>query len=477
MEYRALYDRLQDYSSRGMVSFHMPGHKGRGLHASGLPWQLDITEIHGFDNLHAPEGVLEDAQDRAARLWGSEGAYFLVGGSTGGLLAGLYATVGPGEKVLLARNCHKAVYHGVELLGLRPVYLEPPMVAETGLCGSISPAAVEAALERHPDIRLGIITSPTYEGVCSDIGAIRSVLHRAGVPLFVDEAHGAHFGLSGHFPAGAVAQGADLVVQSLHKTLPSLTQTAVLHRQGGRIAPERLQHALGVFQSSSPSYPLLAAMDGCVGLLEENGATLLGQWRRRVDEWYAEVAGLRHIKLLTGDQDPRHIYAHDPSKLTILTGGTALTGTELMDRLRERYQIELEMALDSYAIAMTGLANTDEDMARLMAALTALDTACAPVARRQPVPLPQMGPQVLPPREALGQAGRQVALTDSVGEVSRAYLWAYPPGVPLLVPGVEVTSEVVGCIQTLTDRGVSVKSTFPAPAGQIEVIDKSPKIR
>ncbi|MCL2843438.1 MAG: DegT/DnrJ/EryC1/StrS family aminotransferase [Oscillospiraceae bacterium] len=477
MRHKALYDKLQTYSRQNAVPFHMPGHKRRDLHSSGLPWQLDITEIDGFDNLHGPEGVLRDAQARGAALWGSEGTYFLVDGSTGGLLAGIYAAVGRGEKILLARNCHKAVYHGIELLGLCPIYLEPPMVADTGLCGSISPETVEAALHRHPDIRLAVITSPTYEGVCSDIRAIGELLHQRDIPLFVDEAHGAHLGLGTHFPPGAVAQGADLVVQSFHKTLPSLTQTAVLHRQGGRIAPERLQHALGVFQSSSPSYPLLASIDGCIGLLETEGETLLGQWRQRLEAYYERAGGMQYLTLLTPAQDPQHIHAHDPSKLTILTSGASLTGTALMVALRERYNIELEMALDSHAIAMTGLATTDEDLACLHKALTALDKTCTPAPQKQPIPLPPMGPQIIPAGEALRLSGRQMALADSIGEISRTYLWAYPPGIPLITPGMEVTEEIIACIQTLTNRGVAVKSTFPAPVGQIEIVDKSVKIR
>jgi len=150
----------------------MPGHKRRALHSPDLPWRLDLSEIHGFDDLHAPEGILLAAQARAARLWGSDAAYFLVNGSSGGILAGIYACTRPGDQILIARNCHKSVYHAVELLGLCPIYVEPPIVSEIGMAGRISPEAVARQLEAHPDIRLVVLTSPTYEGVLSDVEAI-----------------------------------------------------------------------------------------------------------------------------------------------------------------------------------------------------------------------------------------------------------------------------------------------------------------
>jgi len=363
---------------------HMPGHKRRALHAPELPWQLDITEIAGFDDLHAPVGILREGQERAAKRWGSDAAYFLINGSTCGILAGIYASVSPGDRVLLARGHHRSIDHAVELLGLRPVYIDPPHLVG-GVIGSVPPEAVMAALEAHPDIRLAVITSPTYEGVLSDIGAIADILHRRDVPLLVDEAHGAHLGLSAHFPPGAVSQGADLVVQSLHKALPSLTQTALLHCTDGaakdsfigrssptalgtsreRVLHERLRHALNIFQTSSPSYPLLASIDSCVAYLEREGEAPFAAWRARLDTFREDVKGLRHLRLLDG--------AIDPSKLTILCGGAGLTGPELMVCLRDEHGIELEKAEDGYAVAMTGLASTDADFRRLQKALNAVD--------------------------------------------------------------------------------------------------------
>lgn len=466
----ALYEALQAYRMKGITSMHMPGHKGWAGSAQELSWHLDITEIDGFDNLHAAAGLLRDAQSRASALWGSASAFFLVNGSTAGILAGIYACVQPGEKILVARNCHKSVYHAIELLRLTPIYLEPPILAGTGICGSIPPEMVEEALHIHPDVRMAVLTSPTYEGVLSDVGAIAAVLHECEIPLFVDEAHGAHLGLSSSFPIGAVSAGADLVVQSLHKTLPSLTQTGILHLSGNLISRERVQHALAVFQSSSPSYLLLASIDACVTELAAHGDKRLAEWRARLDGFYRTVE-LKKLRLLTPEQDERCIYAHDPSKFVILCENIDLSGADVMNALRVDFGIELEMALGGYAIAMTGLNSTDEDLDRLRMALQAVDGSCEPERRtRNAHPYPAMPEQVMPASKALCATRRQLALRESAGCISGTYLWAYPPGIPLLVPGVRITEEVIEAVTELTARGVEIKSTFQTQPGMGHVL-------
>ncbi|MCL2827372.1 MAG: hypothetical protein FWD99_01380 [Oscillospiraceae bacterium] len=469
MEKADLYQTLLAYQQRDICPMHMPGHKRQPLFAADLPWHLDISEIHGFDDLHSAEGILLDAQARAAALWGSDSAYFLVNGSTGGILAGIYAATRPGDQILIARNCHKSVYHAVELMGLCPVYLEPPLLTESGICGSIPLASVAVAVAQYPDIRLVVVTSPTYEGVASDIRAIADMLHEKSIPLLVDEAHGAHFGLSPHFPQSAVSQGADIVIRSLHKTLPSLTQTAIAHLRDGLIPREHLRHGLGLFQSTSPSYPLMASIDGCVDLLRVQGPDLFAAWSDRLSAFRQLTVNLQHLSVLSGDSDPRRIYAHDSGKLPILCGGTSTTGPELLMALREDCGIELEMALPGYALAMTGLANTDKHFYRLAEALVALDRTLHPTSIRPINPLPPMGKQIMPPGEALRTPGRRIAIGQSVGQIAKTYLWAYPPGIPLITPGQRITADLVDCLAGLSTRQIAVKSTAGCPAGWIEI--------
>ena len=255
-----LYDRLLQYQSSEMYPFHMPGHKRRKDDFAN-PFFIDITEIEGFDNLHHAEGILKDAQDRAAALYHSEETYFLVNGSTCGILAAVSACTARGGKILMARNCHKAAYHAAYLRGLDIEYLYPEKEDIFGINGGIHEDIVEKALEEFQDIQAVMITSPTYDGVVSNVEKIAQIVHRKGIPLIVDEAHGAHFGFHEYFPKSSVEMGADLVIHSLHKTLPSLTQTALLHVNGNRVDRECLRKFLDIYQTSSPSYVFMAGMD------------------------------------------------------------------------------------------------------------------------------------------------------------------------------------------------------------------------
>ena len=232
-----LEQKLNELEQSDIYPFHMPGHK-RAFLPFANPYAIDITEIEGFDNLHHATGILQEAQQKAADLYGAKKTYYLVNGSTCGLLAAISAAVPRGEKILVARNCHKAVYHAMYLRQLVPVYLYPEDTAY-GIQGQVTPQMVRKQLEQTPDIRAVVITSPTYDGVVSDIKNIADTVHAYGIPLIVDEAHGAHFGFSPEFPENATRLGADAVIMSVHKTLPAFTQTALLHLCSDRIAEKK----------------------------------------------------------------------------------------------------------------------------------------------------------------------------------------------------------------------------------------------
>ena len=304
----SLLEQLQAHHQAGYLSLHMPGHKENAALAPylaqlGAEW--DITELPGFDDLHAPEGILAKMMDRAAALWGSRKSCLLVNGSTGGLLAAMRGTTRRGDKILVARHCHKAIYHAMELCGLDPVFLTPATEPTFGLAGSISPEQVAEALAQHPDVKLIVYPSPTYDGILSDTAGICAIAHEKGIPVLVDEAHGAHLGLHPAFPPSAMGQGADLAVASLHKMLPSLTQTAVLHATGARLSLPQVVRQAGIFQSSSPSYLLMASMDGCIRLLEEEGEALFAAWKARLDKFDRLASGLKHLRLLGHGARPR----------------------------------------------------------------------------------------------------------------------------------------------------------------------------
>ena len=468
---RSLLERLEEHRQAGFLSLHMPGHKENAALApylATLSAGLDVTELPGFDDLHAPAGVLAESMARAAALFGSGETLYQVNGSTGALLAAIRGAVRRGDKVLAARNCHKAVFHALELCSLEPVWLLPDREETFGLAGSVPPDRVAAALDRHPDIKLVIYPSPTYDGVLSDTAGICAAAHARGVPVLVDEAHGSHLGLTPDFPAGAAAQGADLIAASLHKMLPSLTQTAVLHLNGDLIDRREVRRQAGIFQSSSPSYLLLASMDGCVRLLAERKGELFAAWRRRLAEFDEAVSGLKHLRLMGhGDEAGRTypgVFGLDPAKIVISTARSPLTGVELTALLRQDYGIELEMALDRYAVAMTGLGTDDAMPRRLAEALLEIDKRYGPARRpKPPAPVLTLPPRRLGMEEAAGAKGVLLPLAEAAGRVSCEYIWAYPPGIPLAVPGEELTAEAAETVTRLHRAGVKLVGTRGKP--------------
>lgn len=226
-----LLEYLENYNKKNMIPMHMPGHKRNielAPYLKKLYANCDFTEIYGMDDLHSPESILKEAMIRAENLWNSKHSYYLVNGSTGGILAGIRACTNRGDYVLVARNCHKSVYNAIDICGLKPIYILPNMIADLPIYSSVNPQVVYNQIEKNKKIKLVIITSPTYEGIISDIGKISEIAHSFDIPVLVDEAHGAHLDISPYFIGGAVKNGADVIVQSLHKTLPSLTQTGII---------------------------------------------------------------------------------------------------------------------------------------------------------------------------------------------------------------------------------------------------------
>lgn len=463
-----LLELLQTYSRSDALPMHMPGHKRNtslAPYLDTLGADLDITEIPGFSNLHDPEGALAERMKDAAALWGSKRAWWLIGGSTAGLLAAIDAATQAGDKVLIGRNCHKSVYNACMLCRLETAYIQPALFPEHSFADRITPEQVEAALQANPDTRLMVLTSPTYEGLRSDISAISEIVHKHGAILLVDEAHGAHFGLSRYFPASAVTLGADIVVQSLHKTLPSLTQTAMLHLCSDRVSAEEIGFRLSVYQTSSPSYLLMASIDSCVQLLTEQKEALFAQWKENIQAFYAALS-LQHLTApLLG------IPTCDPSKILISTAGTSLTGPQLAQLLRDNYRIETEMSTADTVLCMTGMGDTAEDLLRLARALNEIDSTAHNAASPLPTVLP-LPKQQLPIYAAVKQETECVPPADAAERIAGDFLWAYPPGIPLVVPGEVIGENLIAAIRSAAEKGIELSGPKGAPHGTIRVLKK-----
>ncbi len=427
-----LYEKLEQNAGAGRLAMHMPGHK---RNAGAFPWlkglcERDVTEIEGFDDLNDPEGLFLALEGRIARLWGAYDSVALVGGSTLGILASVLGVLEGGGELLMCRASHRSVYHAAELADVQTRYLTPETDPELGVPLSTTPGEVAEALDARPGVGLVCVTSPTYEGVISDIAAIAHVCHERGVPLLVDEAHGAHLGF-GPFPASAVAAGADLVVQSLHKTLPALTQTAVLHIRPGLVDPAKIRRRVGMLQTSSPSYLLSGSIDACTAWLEANGDSAAKSWYAALCEFREGAKALGHIRLWEGR---RGVHALDPSKLLLASAPALGPGLRASG-------IEPEYVRGGLTLCMTGMGDTRESLGRLLDALLSLDRDLPSPrsAARATAPLPR---QVMTLRRAMSAPGRLLPLSAAVGHVSGEYAWAYPPGVPRLVPG-EIIDEGV----------------------------------
>ena len=364
---RTIYDRLREYSHSDYYGFHMPGHKRQmDLLGDTSPYSIDITEIDGFDDLHHADGILKDAQERAARIYHADETHFLINGSTVGILSAIFGVTQKGDTILVARNCHKSVYHAIDMNELNPVYLYPAFDSEAQLNTEISAEDVRTALEKNPKIRAVVIVSPTYDGVVSDVEAIAEAVHEKGIPIIVDEAHGAHFGFHPYFPENSNTKGADLVIHSLHKTLPSLTQTALLHVNGDLVDRRKVKKYLDMLQTSSPSYVLMASIDACVEMLEHKAEECFAPYVERLEYMRVRLSGLRRLKLIQTEH-------FDRSKLIISVKDTDLTSRLLSHILLEEYHLQMEMAAGTYILAMTSIGDTEEGMNRLIAALEEID--------------------------------------------------------------------------------------------------------
>ena len=452
-----LQSQLAQYAAGDLYPLHMPGHKRRLCPAPDLPAAWDMTEVEGVDDLHSAQGILKEAMDRTARLHGAERTWYLVNGSTCGLLAGIRALAPAHSQVLVARNCHKAVYHAIELGNLRAHWLTPPVLSPFGVYGSLSPEAVEEAFQACPEAVCVVLTSPTYEGVLSDIAGIAAVCHAHGAALLVDEAHGAHLGLFPDWPDSAVHLGADLVVQSAHKTLPSLTQTALLHLgKGSRADPEEVERQLGIFETSSPSYPLLASLDGCTGFCTAEGGKAFAAWREALRKFDGIVESLRHFQVLGHGGTAPEIFDFDPSKLPVCTAGTGETGVSLAETLRKRFRFETEMACGNITLAMTSPADTETALCRFGEALRTLDAEHTSCPAQTPILPPPAGRPVCTIGEAVLRPAEAVPLAEAAGRVSAEYVWAYPPGVPLIAPGEQAEPGFPEAVSALLGSGTNL---------------------
>lgn len=472
----SLCRKLEHYSHSDFYPFHMPGHK-RAVEDPFLkkfpnPYSIDITEIEGFDNLHHAEGILKDSMERAASVYGADKTYYLVNGSSCGILSAICAMTDNSDTILLSRNCHKAAYHGVFLNQLQVKYIYPQIIEDFGVQGGLLGDEIEDMLKTFVDISAIFIVSPTFDGIVSDIQKISTICHNYKVPLIVDEAHGAHFPYGERFPTSALDLGADVVIQSLHKTLPSFTQTALLHVKGDYVDIEKLEFYLQIFQSSSPSYLFMAGIERCITFMESEGKIRMKQFENRLESLRQSLGYMKRLRLL--DQSVIHqsgVFDLDLSKIIVSTSHSSLNGEQLMGRLRDRYHLEMEMCSTDSITAITSVMDTEEGLKRIGNALISIDRELKEGYGLKSV---QKGEMAVKSVMTLSEAWRKekdtIPFEKSEGKISGEFIYLYPPGIPLLVPGEEITLNIINTVLDYKKQNLSVQGLKDLNVERIQVV-------
>lgn len=505
-ENKTLYQQLLWYAESDYYPFHMPGHKRNPAFSVDDPVRYDITEITGFDNLHNSGGILQREQAFAAQLYGAAESFYLVNGSSGGVLAAISACVRRGGRLLLCRNAHKSAYHAAYLRQLKLFYLDTEE-SELGFLLPATAQSVRDALCHIEGIDAVFITSPTYEGMISEIKDIVMAAHEAGIPVIVDEAHGAHLGFHPYFPQSALSQGADIVIQSMHKTLPSLTQTALLHvgREAEYFANiQKIKQFLSIYQTSSPSYVFMGTMAKCLHSLNWEQFECFAH---KLQRFYKCCEALQYIHVWNANGKcgqnrnvEEQFIHHDFSKLIIYTENGLMSGQELFELFRDKYHLEFEMAAQRYVLGMTSICDREEGFERLCDALLETDA----LLKQKKSVFQESGTGNMSANSGkfvLGQNSQEemhkssrnadfpkaeysiadaidfqkkeiINMESCVGRVSAEYIYCYPPGTPIIVPGERIRQSDLKYILKCLHEGLNMQGLKDNSFQRIEVIEE-----
>ncbi|MDO4719911.1 MAG: aminotransferase class I/II-fold pyridoxal phosphate-dependent enzyme [Peptostreptococcaceae bacterium] len=521
LEAMPILEGLLEYETRNRLRFHMPGHKGKGEGLEELDfikehlYAFDLTEVEGTDSLHAPKEMIARAQERLAEAYGAVESRFLVNGSTSGIYAAILGVTRREDLVLVQRNCHQSVHTALEIGGLRPVYLFPQAAKLFGFASGVSLSELRSVWEANPGARAVILTYPSYYGSCCDLRSIADFCREKSMLLIVDEAHGAHFPFHPALPPSALACGADVSVNSFHKTLPAFTQTAVLHmgeslRESCRAGIRRM---LSVFQSSSPSYLFLASMDAARWIMQSRGRRLLDELKKNIEDFERRMEKLPFIRLLSEGDLPGE--RKDFARLVIKT---PLSGQELAGRLRESRGVEAEMAEGNVILLIASVMDEKEDFDRLAQALFEIfagweektdlspergekersareeagekiqekagfrgekserETSSKERKEKKSGEFP--GTRLFPRVERILYAGEvsareseEILWKEAVGRVAAEKITPYPPGVPLLLPGERISEEILFCLKKIKEEGRTVLQEYTEDGDRVRVLN------
>ncbi len=480
-----LFEAVINYAKGRKISFHTPGHK----HGVSIPQEFrnfvgekifdcDLTLLEEVDSLHDPRGVIKEAQKLAARAYGSDYAFFLVNGTSGGNHAMILSVCDPGDKIIVPRNVHRSVLAGIILSGAVPVYVMPERDPATNLLLNVTPEAIDQALRQHPDAKAVLVTHPTYQGIGANLKEIARRTQRAGLRFLVDEAHGPHLKFHPELPRPGMECGADICVQSSHKIISSMTQASLMLARR-TVDVLKLKRILSLLMTTSPSYILMASLDLARMQMATRGKELLAVTIMLAEEARQKINALPGFvcpgKELAGRPGVHEV---DVTKLCINVRGTGRSGYQIARQLNENFKIQVEFADLDTILLIVSIGNTAKDMTRLLSALETISRERASEAKpgREPLLLPMELPEVvLSPREAVFSETKKVSLRAAVGQISAEIFSPYPPGIPLLNPGERISGEILHYLKALHSRGGRVQGQSDPELRTIKVVDQPPK--
>ncbi|SCX79895.1 aminotransferase class I/II-fold pyridoxal phosphate-dependent enzyme [Alkaliphilus peptidifermentans] len=475
-----IVDQLINLKKQDIVSFHVPGHKSGNIYSrfnyknfKQVLVDIDTTEIPGTDNLHKSDGCIKEAQLRAAEVFSSEETFFLVNGSTSGIYSMIMAATKPGDKVIVGRNCHQSVINSIFLGDLQPIYIYPEVDKHQGIALGISPCSIERLIQDNPDVKAVLITYPTYQGIACSLKKISDIVHKYDKILLVDEAHGAHLGLSNRLPDTALKCGADAVVQSTHKSLPALTQSSMLHIQGNRIDRDKLRFMLRMHQSSSPSYILMASLDMATMIYKSKGKQLMEELLENIEYLKIKLQKVVGLDILGEEIVGRnYVEAVDPTRLWISMQQYNVSGHQLEQQLREKFHIQMELSNLYGTLAITTIGNQKRDFDRLYKGIYEIGKGLKVIKSEKTSYSSYSTPKVVySPKEAFYSNKMTLPIDNSEGFISGEYIIPFPPGIPLVIPGEVISNEIIQNLKAMKEEGIEILGLKHNNCEYIDVID------
>jgi len=466
-----IIEGLKKYSKENNTRFHMPGHKGRNslINWGELIPQIDVTEVEGTDNLHKPMSIILESEEIAARVFGAKRTFYSVNGTTAGIYAAITASAKAGEKIAIQRNCHKSVYNALILGRIEPVYIYPYYSQRNNIVTGIDPEDIRTLLEGDNDIKAVVITYPSYYGICSDVKAIADIVHSYNKMLIVDEAHGSHLVFSNKLPMSALEAGADISIQSTHKTLPAFTQSSMVHVGSDRVDIEKLQAKLSVFQTTSPSYLLMASLDAARAYMEVEGMSKLDSLIENIKEQTSYLKEIKGIEIFEKSNIDSSFHDFDITKLLIRVNN--IKGSSLDTILRDKYSIQLEMADYYFGLALMTVMDDKEDLKRLGDALEDLVRTEYREDKLKDIDVRYIKADTkITLYEASNIETEAIELKKSKGRISGDFITPYPPGIPVISPGEVITEEIIEYIQELRKCNIQILGFLDYNREKIKVV-------